>query len=430
MKIQSPSFPALALAGAFLAAMPLAAQSAPRYIVNDLGPATDSFSQAVFLNNFDLVTGLTTDSNGVSHAALWYQGMLTDISKPGLGGTNSSAGGINEFGQIIGQAETAAVDPNKENFCGYGTGLQCLSFIWQAGSMTALPTIKGGTNNSFGAINNVGAVAGYSENGVKDSECPTKPAVNGTGPQLQDVIGVVWGPQPGEMRMLPPLPGDSFSMAFGINDLGETVGGSGRCGNSLVPGFAETPHAVLWEPDGAAHDLGNLGGTSNTSILGVSTVAFAINNKGQVAGQAALAGNQAFHPFVWTVETGLRDLGLLSGDFVGASLAINNRGEIVGASVSAPGPATGNPRAFYWRDNQLYDLNSLVQSHAPLYLLTAFSINDSGVIAGFGATSDGDVHGFIAMPAKGDEVPVFDNVLPRRNLKPEARQLLLKHLYR
>ena len=40
------------------------------------------------------------------------------------------------------------MDPNSENFCAY---------------FTPLPTL-GGTNASFGAINNLGAESGYAEN--------------------------------------------------------------------------------------------------------------------------------------------------------------------------------------------------------------------------------------------------------------------------
>ena len=52
---------------------------------------------------------------------------------------------------------------------------------------------------------------------------------------------------------------DSVGMAFGINDLGEAVGISGRCANTILPGFAAGPHVVLWESDGSVHDLANLG---------------------------------------------------------------------------------------------------------------------------------------------------------------------------
>jgi probable HAF family extracellular repeat protein len=43
-------------------------------------------------------------------------------------------------------------------------------------------------------------------------------------------------------------------------------------------------------------------------------------------------------------------VGVLTGDLEGAGLGMNNRGGIVGVSVSAPGPGTGNPRAFLWQN--------------------------------------------------------------------------------
>ena len=424
------------MSGVILAAALLHAQSQPRYIVTDLGPAGTPFAQATGVTNNGLVTGFFTVSDGTSHAALWDHGILTDISKPGLGGPNSGAGNANEFGQVFGDGETGLKDPNNENFCGFGTGLQCVAWVWQSGVMTALPTIKGadgkfGTNSAWGQINNMGAMAGFAENSNKDSECPGKVAVNGTGPQELDFEAVVWGPKRGEMRVLQPLPGDSVSMAFGINDLGEVVGTSGRCGNTVLPGFAAGPHAVRWGLDGSVRDLGNFGGTSNPDMLGVGTNACSINNQGQIAGQAVLKGNQVFHPFLWTEGTGMQDLGVLKGDLVGAALSMNNRGQIVGASVSAPGPATGDPRAFFWEGNVMYDLNDLVQLDAPLYLLTAFSISDSGEIAGFGVDDDGNLHGFLAAPNRGQNGGLFTAAAPgskqRQAMSVEARRFFLQH---
>ena len=119
-------------------------------------------------------------------------------------------------------------------------------------------------------------------------------------------------------------------------------------------------------------------------MLGVGNVAFSINNRGQVAGVSALPGNATFHPFLWTSETGMQDLGVLPGDLVGAGLGMNNEGDVVGASISAPGIANGNPRAFLWHNGVMSDLNALVPADSPLYLLIAYGINDSGEIAGFG----------------------------------------------
>jgi probable HAF family extracellular repeat protein len=436
MKTTSICIPALSLLAALAVPLQLGAQTLPRYLVTDLGPAGNPFSQATWLNNNGVVTGVDTASDGTSHAILWYGFTLLDIGKPGLGGPNSSAGGINEFGQVVGAAETSSRDPNNENFCGFGTGFQCLPFLWQYGTMTALPTLKGpngqsGTNAGFGQINNLGAVAGYAENSNKDAECPSKAAVNGTGPQVLDFEPVIWGPAPGQIQQLPPLAGDSVGLALGINDLGEAVGISGRCANTILPGFTAGPHAVLWESDGSVHDLGNLGGTVNPAMLAVGNGAMTINNQGEVAGLSALPGNQTFHPFLWTKGTGMRDLGVLTGDLVGAGLGMNNRGEIVGASISAPGPATGNPRAFLWRNGVMSDLNALVQQDAPLYLLTAFWINDSGEIAGFGVTSGGEIHGFLAMPNRGaasfEDAAALPAATAPRPLSDDARRLLLQH---
>jgi probable HAF family extracellular repeat protein len=296
---------------------------------------------------------------------------------------------------VIGAAETSYNDRNTENFCGFGTGYQCRAFLWDTGVMTALPTL-GGTNSTFGAINNMGEVVGIAENNHTDPSCRPGKAVNGTGPQVLDFEAVKWGPSPGQIRELPPPAPDTVGMAFGINDSGQVVGATGLCRNTVLPGFAAAPHAVLWDPDGSVHILPNLGGSApDTTILGPGNVAFAINNHGIIAGLSALHDNTTFHPVLWQ-DGIIADLGVLSGDLVGAALDLNNRGEVVGASVSAPGPATGNPRAFVWKDGVMTDLNTLVPADSPLYLLTAFALSDSGDIVGFGATNDGDIHGFLA----------------------------------
>jgi probable HAF family extracellular repeat protein len=94
----------------------------------------------------------------------------------------------------------------------------------------------------------------------------------------------------------------------------------------------------------------------------------------------------------------MQDLGVLPGDLVGAGLGMNNLGDIVGASVSAPGPATGNPRAFLWQNGVMSDLNALAPG-SPLYLLNAFGINEFEEIVGFGFEPEsGELHGFLAQP--------------------------------
>jgi len=216
-------------ASTLFAALATAQQAHPTYRLTDLGPVGSPFSQATSLNNAGVVGGLAVFPDGTQHAVLWDRGRIIDIGTPGLGGPNSGVFGINEKGQAMVQAETSTKDPNSENFCGYGTGFQCVGAVWQDGVMTQLPTL-GGTNAGTGMINNRGEVAGWAEkNGPPDPDCPAGVAVNGTGPQVLDFEAVIWGPKPGQIRELRPFPGDSVGMAFGINDSGQAVGTSGLC---------------------------------------------------------------------------------------------------------------------------------------------------------------------------------------------------------
>ena len=374
----------------------------PHYTVIDLGPMNDTaFSQATFVANNGVITGLTSTPDFTQHAVVWYKGLITDLGTPGLGGPNSGAFGVNERVQVDGQAESSAADPNNENFCGYGTGLECLPFLWEGGIMTALPLL-GGNNGTVGNINNRGEVAGIAETSIRDPECVSGVSVNGTGPLVLDFEAVIWGPRRGQVRKLSPLPGDSVGMALWVNNKGQAVGSSGSCANTILPPFAAGPHAVLWDRDGSVHDLGNLGGTVNIGLLAVGNVAFSINNRGQIVGISALPGNQSVHAFLWTKETGMQDLGTLPGDVYSAGLDINDRGDVVGGSIDG-NPASGNPRAFVRQNGVMTDLNTLVPAVSPLYLLTAFAINDVGEIAGFGVNGTGNVHAFVATPSRSED---------------------------
>lgn len=63
----------------------------------------------------------------------------------------------------------------------------------------------------------------------------------------------------------------------------QTIGTSGSCANTLLLPLIVGPHAVLWEADGSAKDLGSLGGTTN--------VALNMNNQGRVVGASFLGAN-------------------------------------------------------------------------------------------------------------------------------------------
>ena len=283
-----------------LAAQEPAATQKPaaiRYTVTDLGTLPGgNFSQPFFINRYGLVSGSSSLADGSQHAVLWLEGLMGDIGAPGLGGPNSIAFGDNVRFQAAGEAETSTPDPNGEDFCGFGTHLICLPFLWQDGGMIPLPAL-GGNNGVAMAISNRGKVAGFAENSIPDLDCPS--------PQVLHFKPVVW--EKGVVHKLPTFAGDPDGVAQQINDYGEVVGGSGTCATfntnllyNLVP-----VHALLWEK-GKATDLGNLGG--QTGQAG-GNIALDINNQGQVVGNSDLPGDTTFHAFLWTRKTGMQDLG-------------------------------------------------------------------------------------------------------------------------
>ena len=381
-----------------------------RYTITDLGTLDGgTFSQPFFINRYGLVSGSSSLPDGNQHAVLWLEELKLDIGAPGLRGPNSIAFGDNEKFQSAGEAEASTPDPKGEDFCGFGTHLTCLPFLWQAGGMIQLPTL-GGNNGVAMAISNRGEVAGFAENSTPDPGCPA--------PQVLHFEPVVW--EKGVIHKLPTLGGDPDGVAEQINDNGEVVGGSGTCATfnsnflyNLVP-----VHALRWER-GKATDLGNLGG--QTGQAG-GNIAYDINNQGQVVGNSDLPGDATFHAFLWTKRTGMQDLGTVFGDVASVSISINDAGSVVGASLDA----NFNPRAFLWKKGVMTDLNTLIAGDSPLYLLTGCSINSRGEITGLGLTSTGEIHTYLASPTHG--VATGENtsqgVISPRVLSDDARKLL------
>src|SRR5579863_6781645 len=358
---------------------------AAHYTVTDLGTLSGgNFSQPFFINRYGLVSGSSNLADGNQHATLWLEKLKVDIGAPGLGGPNSIAFGDNDKFQSAGEAETSTPDPNGEDFCGFGTHLTCLPFLWQDGEMIQLPTL-GGNNGAANAISNRGEVAGFAENSTPDPGCPA--------PQVLHFEPAVW--EKGAIRKLPTVGGDPDGVAYEINDNGEVAGASGTC-TTFNPNFLNNllaVHALLWE-NGKATDLGNLGG--QTGQAG-GNAAYSVNNRGEVVGSSDLPGDTTFHAFLWTRKTGMQDLGTLAGDVASNSISINDAGSVVGLSLDA----SFNPRAFLWEKGLMTDLNALIAGDAPLYLMTGCSINSRGEITGLGMTSAGQIHTYLATPIRG-----------------------------
>jgi len=186
----------------------------------------------------------------------------------------------------------------------------------------------------------------------------------------------------------------------------------------------------MWDIDGSVHDLGNLGGTANPGVLGVGNVAFAINNRSQVTGVSVLPDEVNAHAFLWTLASGMRDLGTLPGDNISAGLGINNAGDIVGASIAGPDPVGGVPKAVLWHNGVITDLNTVVPADTALFLLTAFMVNDVGQVAGFGLDlKTFEVHGFLASPLPATGAPPARGPMKLGSLPSSAHKQLPRGPY-
>src|SRR5260370_32523372 len=144
MKTISAVFLAITVLPLFLGAQ--AQNTGPaRYTAIDLGALGGVFgSSAHSINNKGWVAGVANLSGDtVEHAALWRNGVVTDLGT--LGGDNSNVDFPvkNDAGLIVGFAQTSTADPLGENFCVFlctpsggpcnGSNQACQGFRWRHG---------------------------------------------------------------------------------------------------------------------------------------------------------------------------------------------------------------------------------------------------------------------------------------------------------
>ncbi|MGH8319290.1 MAG: hypothetical protein ACREUL_15165 [Steroidobacteraceae bacterium] len=343
-------------------------------------------------------------------ALIDVDGVKTDLGT--LGGPNSWMmwGEINDWGQVVGDSETAAPDPNGEDVCGFGTHLTCRPFLWQPfkfsarpalGKMSALPTL-GGNNGQASAINNRGQIVGFAENGTVDSTCPAN-----TTNDMTD-LPVLW--ENGKAQALPTVDNNPDGVAYWINDQGEAVGYSGTCTTAL--------HVVSWK-----HDTPTV-----LPDLGTGGIAYGINNRGQIVGAVGSADGTTQSGAIW--QNGrLTSFSLLPGDFGGLATGINDKGQVVGSNYDSNFMWS---HAFIWQGNVVTDLNKLLPANSNLFAVMANKINDRGQISGMAIVrsgpDEGSIHAFLATPSgerTGKSVSDVAPTRPKSNLPANAAKQLL-----
>jgi probable HAF family extracellular repeat protein len=310
------------------------AAHAVSYAITDLGL---SGANIAAINNSGQVV-----LNNSNVGYLWSNGSLTPL------GMSTQAHGINNSGQVVGGG------PNPSGYDGQAV-------LWSNGTGYGLGTL-GGSGSWAHDINDSGEVVGWArangEIGSGHHAFISSQDTNGNW-VMSNVIGV---------------PMSVNSMARAINNSGQVAGN--------ISGFSTSEAFVA--SNGSVTYLGTFGGNWS--------VAYDINNNGQVVGMATLPGSVQ-RAFLYS-NGSMINLGTLSGD--SQAHGINDSGQVVGAT--ADGLA-----AFLYSNGSMQDLNTLAGAAATGWQLqSALDINNNGQIVGLGSYG-GQTHAYLLTPVPEPE---------------------------
>ena len=319
------------LVGAPLLATAALLKAAPVYSVTYLGK-----DSTIGINDSGQVVGYTLSGGRDPSRATLYSGTGTGNTDLGtLGGTSSAATKINNAGQIVGDAANANNNRRATLFSGNGA------------NNVDLGTLGGGTSMARG-INSSGQVVGSAETSTGKNHA-TLFSRNGTN---NIDLGTLGG---------------SYSFANDINNNGQVVGWSYTTGDEGV-------HAALFAISGPNVDLGTLGG--------FNSAAYSLNNAGQAVGVASTNSGYQHATLFSGSGIGNIDLGTLFGGST-SSLAwdINDKGQVVGQARNPSFSAF----AFLWSaDMGMVALDDLLEPLSDWQLSSAYGVNESGQISAFG----------------------------------------------
>lgn len=308
------------------------------YNVSNIGLYVNNGARALAVNNSGQMGGFSTAGLTSTKNAFVGSGVpsvaLTNLHNSGgslLGGFSGSySAGINESGQVVGQAL-------RTNQTAY------VPFISTAGgAMTEVNPLGGTAGGTARDINNNGVIVGSGY--LTGNTARHAYTYNSTTSSATDIGSLISA--------------SGTSEAYAINDAGQVAGSFFNLANTLQRAF-------LYGSSGVT-DLGTLGG--------VQSAALGINGSGTVVGWSLTAGN-ATHGFIYSGGT-MTDIGTLNGGTTKAQ-GINDSGQVVGFSASA------NPygqSAFIYQNGVMTDLNTLINPASGMQIIDAYAVSNTGYI--------------------------------------------------
>jgi len=317
----------------------------PTYRAVDLGVLPGQlYSLAAGINDRGDVIGTSASNrqnlSDQSHATLFSHGAVIDLGVP-AGDTFTNGYGINDRGEgigIVGALADPSLDPTP------------FAALFAGGRVLQMTSPGGGY--AFGqAINRRGQGAGFGY----------------VGTQLHALLF-----DRGPVVDLGVLPGGSFSLAYALNNRGVAAGQADAGG-----GFT---HAALFD-HGAVTDIDTSGNQESSNAEG-------INDAGLTVGQVQGA---TYHAFLYR-NGAMIDL-MPPGASYSDAAAINNQGQIAG---NAYYPASGIDYGVLWANGEIVLLDPL-----PGYQdSTATAINDRGQIVGYSTNPTGGWRATLWVPER------------------------------